>query len=156
MKKTTSKTTEKPSTSPILVQPEVTTATAMKTQKRVDPKTPKKSKATAAKTATKAKTVSEDISQKPAAKNFVNKSKTKEAKPGSNAQQDQPAVPVTEKVQPQKAPHIRKPPKKTKPDTSKVVVKDQAIESPAQANITPGNIWPSWVENLLVRFGMKK
>jgi hypothetical protein len=77
-------------------------------------------------------------------------------KPAPKAKAEQPVVPVAATTKPKKASAIRKAPKKAKAVAPKTAAPTTKKARPERVDSPTGNIWPNWVENLLVSFGIKK
>jgi hypothetical protein len=84
----------------------------------------------------------------------TNKPKAAIPKPASSAKAGQPVVSVTARAQPNKASPAQKAPDKAK--VVKPKAKATKMANPALVNPPSDGIWPNWVENLLVSFGIKK
>jgi len=81
--------------------------------------------------------------------------KTVAPKPAPKANIEQPVL-SAEGANPKKATASQRSPKKPKVASPKAVVPVSETATPERASLPPGNIWPNWVVNLLVSFGIKK
>jgi hypothetical protein len=82
--------------------------------------------------------------------------KTVAPKPVPEAKAEQLVLSTAEGAKPKKATTNQKSPKKSKAAPPKAVVPASETATPEHPSLPSDNIWPNWVENLLVSFGIKK